>query len=232
MKHVGNFIIKDTKFEGQGNSGTALEIIETTAQIVNSTFASNKKGLYRQCPFYNPYDGCVQAAFIGGAIIATNSMVGISQSKFEDNKAQAGGVIYASQRSIVNMSGNVFINNDAIFGGGVLLSNNSNVTVEALNEFHNSTTSGVIGCYSSIITIQASRFHDNGAILYDGGVLDSSFSTITIMASEFYNNKVKEAGGVLNSYHDNIIIILASEFYDNRGGCGGVLNSYSSKNIS
>ena len=59
VKHVGNFVIEDTKFEGQGNSETALEIIETTAQIVNSTFASNKKGLYRRCPFYNPLDGCV-----------------------------------------------------------------------------------------------------------------------------------------------------------------------------
>ena len=37
VKHViGKLVIKDTKFEGQENSGTALELIETTAQIVNS----------------------------------------------------------------------------------------------------------------------------------------------------------------------------------------------------
>ena len=240
VKHVEEFVVKDTKFEGQENSGTALELIETTAQILNSTFVSNRRGLYKECFSYSLYAGCTVGGFVGGAIIATNSTVSISQSRFKDNRADTGGAIYASQHSIINMSGNEFINNDAIFGGGVLFSNNSNITVEALNEFHNSITSGVIGCGSSSIIIQASKFHDNGAV-YAGGVLDSFFCTITIVASEFYNNKAMIGGGVLNSYYDNIIMIVASEFYGNRAGeydkydeydeydrYGGVLNSYSS----
>ena len=38
VRHVEEFVVEDTKFKGQENSGTALELIETTAQIVNSTF--------------------------------------------------------------------------------------------------------------------------------------------------------------------------------------------------
>ena len=37
MRHVEEFVVKDTKFEGHDNSSTALELIETTAQIVNGT---------------------------------------------------------------------------------------------------------------------------------------------------------------------------------------------------
>jgi hypothetical protein len=58
------FLVTDTKFEGRENSGTALELIETTALIVNSTFVSNKKGPYGEIQY-------VKDKFVGGAIIAT-----------------------------------------------------------------------------------------------------------------------------------------------------------------
>ena len=37
MSHVEEFVVIGTKFEGQGNNGTALELIEITARIINST---------------------------------------------------------------------------------------------------------------------------------------------------------------------------------------------------
>ena len=41
---IKQLLIADTKFEGQENGGTALEMVETAAQIVNSTFVSNRIG--------------------------------------------------------------------------------------------------------------------------------------------------------------------------------------------
>ena len=77
MRHVEEFVIEDAKFEGQENSGTALELIETTVQIVNSTFLSNRI-----------YFASYYVYFMnGGAITATNSTVDISRSRFEDNRA-------------------------------------------------------------------------------------------------------------------------------------------------
>jgi hypothetical protein len=35
VRHAEEFVVEDTKFEGQENSPTALELIETTAQIVS-----------------------------------------------------------------------------------------------------------------------------------------------------------------------------------------------------
>ena len=78
MRHIEEFVIEDAKFEGQENSGTALELIKTTVQIVNSTFLSNRKGLFRECSIFDPEYGCGFDRFIGGAIIATNSTVEIS----------------------------------------------------------------------------------------------------------------------------------------------------------
>jgi predicted outer membrane repeat protein len=107
------FLVTDTKFEGRENSGTALELIETTAQIINSTFVSNRKGSYWEYNdiFENGFfevgpvidlNGTFLNAtifengFVGGAIIATNgTTVTISQSRFEDNKAKYGGAIFA-----------------------------------------------------------------------------------------------------------------------------------------
>ena len=100
MRHVEEFVVKDTKFEGQENSLTALELIETTAQIVSSTFLSNRNELFRVC--VDPEYGCRVNGSIGGAIIATNSTVVISQSRFEDNGADYGGAIFAEQDSIIN----------------------------------------------------------------------------------------------------------------------------------
>jgi predicted outer membrane repeat protein len=147
VRHVGNFVVEDTKFEGQENSSTALELIETTAQIVNSTFSSNRKGLYTECVIFNPLYGCVPGTgtFVGGAIIATNSTVDISRSRFEDNRADYGGAIFAEHDSIINMSGNVFVSSNGDIGG-------------------------VLSSHSSTITIEGSEFHDNSA-LFEGGVL-------------------------------------------------------------
>ena len=220
MKHIEEFLVKDMMFKGQDNSGTALELIETTAQIVNSTFESNRKGSYRKCP--TSREDCY-AGFVGGAIFATNSTTDISQSKFEDNGANYGGAIFAAQKSIINMNGNVLINNFAS-RKGVLFVYDSTITINA-SMFQNNTASrgGVLSYYSSTIVIKASTFQNNTI-----NTLSSYYSTVTINASVFQNNTADE-GGVLWSYHSTITI-EASEFDSNSASStGGVL--YSQKSI-
>ena len=214
MKHVEEFVVQDTMFKGQENSGTILELIETTAQIVNSTFVSNRKGSYRKCLIFVPEFGCLEDGFIGGVIIATNSTINISQSNFKYNGAELD------------------VNNATSFGG-VLASFSSNITIEA-SEFHNNsaTYGGVLASVSSNnITINASQFQNNSAT-YDGGVLFSfSNNNIIINASQFHNNSAT-SGGVLFSYSNNNIIINASQFQNNSATYdGGVLFSFSNNNI-
>ena len=222
MKHVAEFVVQDTEFKGQENSGTALELIETIAEIVNSTFVSNRKGSYK-CALVDPNNGCYRYGFIGGAIISTNSTIDIRRSKFETNGAEFAGAILAEQHSIINMCDIIIINNSAKTGG-VLYSSNSTITIKA-SEFHdNSATDrgGVLFSDSSIITIEASEFHDNNAT-DRGGILYSDKSVITILASGFDDNSATD-GGVLDLI-GSIITIEASQFHDNSATDGGVLDS-------
>ena len=164
MTHVEEFVLQDTKFEGQGNSGIA-----TTALIVNSTFMSTRK-VIEHCitTFFGTF-----TAVAGGAITATNSTVDISQSIFEENRAGCGGAISAEQ-SIINMSGNVFINNNAFFYGGVLFSFSNTITIEAsiFCAIREGESGGVMFFCNSNITVGISEFHDNGA---PGGGVHSSY---------------------------------------------------------
>ena len=227
VKHVEELVIQDTNFKGQENSGTALELVETTAQIVNSTFISNRKGSYKMCATYLPDFGCLSDGFVGGAIIATNSTIEISQNKFECNRANFGGVLF-TEHSMINMSGNVFIKNDAIQYGGVLYSKSSNITMTVSKFQHNSATSegGVLTSSSSNIIIEESEFQHNSATNEGGSVLHSYSSTITVEESRFQHNSAT-SGGVLESIRSNIII-GESRFQNNSATSGGVLNSYSS----
>ena len=218
VKHVKEFLVDNAKFKGQENSGTALDLIGTTAQIVNSTFVSNRKGSYRQFAVFLPwYNGGTRDGFIGGTIIATNGTnIHISQSKFENNSADYGAAIFADN-SIINITGNVsFINNAANDYGGVLYSNRSAVTTINASTFNNNLADkgGVLWSFNSTVTIATSEFHDNS-----GGVLTSINSSISIEASEFRNT----LGGVLYSDQWSTITIEASEFNSNTAFAGGVL---------
>ena len=225
VRYVEEFMVEDTKFEGQENSETALKLIETTAQIVSSTFLSNRKGLFDACAIRG-YDYC-QHGFVGGAIIATNSRVDISQSRFEDNRADTGGAIFAEKNSIINMSGIVFISNKANTEGGVLSSISSIITIR-VSEFQDNKafSRGVLYSLSSTMTLKASVFHYNSAIVW-GGVLYLSSSTITIKASEFYHNNAS-SGGVLASDRSTITIEASIFRGNNATDGGGVLYSTSS----
>ena len=141
-KRIEEFVVEDTKFEGQENSRTALELIKTAAQIVNSIFLSNRKDSYRHCPVYfDPKQhSCLIGGFIGGAIIATNSTIDISHSKFKDNRAaDYGGAIFTKQKSIIRLNNNTFINNTANYRGA-LFPYNSTITINA-STFQNNTAS-------------------------------------------------------------------------------------------
>ena len=244
MKHVEEFVVQDTMFKGQENSGTTLELIETTAQIVNSTFVSNRKGSYRKCPIFDPEFGCLEDGFIGGVIIATNSTINISQSNFKYNGAELdinnatsfGGVLYSDSSNIIIVESQ-FHNNSATTGG-VLASNssNNNITINASQFQNNSAThgGGVLTSISSNnnITINTSQFQRNSATT--GGVLASfsSNNNITINASQFQHNSATYGGGVLASFSsNNNITINTSQFQNNSATYeGGVLASYSSNN--
>ena len=216
---IKQLLIADTKFEGQENGGTALEMVETAAQIVNSTFVSNRIGSSRKyCRDifdHDQYDYCrSEYDSAGGAIIATNSTINISQSRFED-------YMYTHSTDYIGSFG--------LSEGGVMSFYCSTVKIETSKFLNNSGTTlgGVLSSYRSTVMIEASKFHNSSAT-ESGGIIFASSSNITIKASEFYNNNAGYRGGVLFSEHGSIITVEAIKCHKNSATNGGVLNSENS----
>ena len=202
--NVDKFVVHKTTFMGQESSGTALELIETTAQIVNCTFLFNRQG----------------------AIIATQSNVNVSQSNFENNGAfnynvsvYRGTLLFADQQSNISIIASTFTSNSAQHG--IIYSYGCSITIITSNFFENTVNynDGVLlTSFSSNITIEESNFEDN-----IGSVLFSDSSIVKINTSEFLNNTIRY-GEVLTSFTSNTTI-EQSTFEDNIGSALFYYNS-------
>ena len=221
VEYIGNFVLRDSKFQGQGSSGTALELTRTMAQIFNCRFLSNRQGKYIAFWEITQVYGTV-----GGAILASNSSVNITQSHFEDNAARYGGAIYVERGSVIHIKNSSFSRNNGTWaGGGVLFSYISSITIEASTFRYNTGISGgVLESRYCNITIMTSYF-DNSTSVSAGGVVDSSRSNIIIKSSTFTNTYAGFSGGVIYASSSNITI-ESSRFENNTGHAGGVLISF------
>ena len=245
MKTIDHFILEDSSFIGDSDntteSGTPLELVETSATFTRSKFSFNSGTKVRslQCKYYysrsyhrreHLYDldgvylwGDNIRARVGGAILATWSNVTIVNSTFKGNNAQAGGVIFAELQSNITILNSHFLENQATFirsgydcyygGGGVLYVDSSN---------------------TSTVTVKTSSFERNtGEWL--GGVIALASTTdhviINITDSDFVSNEAQKRGGVLDlSSANNVsVAIFGSTFHNNSAKFGGTVNVLGSK---
>ena len=257
IEHVMEFMLQEAIFQGQQNSRTALKLFETSAQIINSTFVSNRVGMFKV--FYNDQE---HRGLVGGALVVAHSVVDIRHSHFHRNRADYGGAIFAEVYSMINISNTIFSVNVATTRGGILYSRSSTIMVKASEFRHNTaiSTSGSGGVFYPVmsnITIVASTFHSNIAT-WQGGVVRSRNSLIIITACKLDNNtSIRGGGGVLYLFDSSAKIqgsdfnssrtdfsggvvycqgstvdMEASEFYNNTAQYGGVVISlYSSVTI-
>ena len=254
---VNQLTVQHCSFLGRRNcSGTALEIIETNATIVNTSFVSNTMGSHRGPIGILEYrnkqgetDDIVSVyAFVGGAIIATQSDVTVTGSTFEQNHAEIGGAIFSNQGSNITVMNCTFADNHVcskgrskLYFGGVLYYENgfknigeSTEQVVILNcEFDNNSAAhgGVVTMFNCCsININLSNFHNNRATDSEkfpgsGGVLELyKQSTATIERSRFRSNSASSEGGVAYVEY-SVLTVHSSEFWHNRAiQFGGVIS--------
>ena len=252
MDKVEQLLLQDSRFEGRGYGGSALQLTETSAQIFNVTFVLNLGACIIDPRFPVPvcYGSAIFAhyskvsltrsrfkqnnAHAGGAIAANNTIIHVDNCMIDDNVALIGGSFYSLNSSLI-VEGSEFSSNHALeVGGGVLFSSESIVSIKASKFDKNFATDpyglgvgGVISCSSSDVLIETSDFDDNFAA-NSGGVLFCRSSTVLIKGSNFFNNFATMNGGVLYS-EDSRFIIETSGFFGNfASGNGGVLYSTSS----
>ena len=228
--------VEGSTFIGHNESGTALEIIKTSACIINKcSFVSNTVGNYRGL-FKDPFNSSVFGfAYIGGALITYQSHAIIANALFEGNRAELGGAIFviASNVTIIN---SVFANNSAdklrtsVFPhahGGVLFCVKSSISLIKSELYgNNATYGGVIFINNDIFKDSVSKFYDAVADV-EGATVVYNQSNFSIHNSEFLNNSthtgIKLHNGD-NKQYLSAVNINGSLFHSNKAFVGGVIS--------
>ncbi|WP_298501045.1 Ig-like domain repeat protein [uncultured Methanobrevibacter sp.] len=194
------------------------------------------------------YDG--YGNFLGGAILSDDgSVLTVSNCKFMDNNATAGGAIYMS-RGVLDVSDSIFIRNRAYsYGGAIACDYDTRVKISKSKFYDSSSVDDAGGA----IYIKASTFAASdleiinssatfgGAITtlgtdvslngikcinstaeWDGGAIYHMYGDFTLTLSDFENNNALN-GGALYIVNSNALNVENNKFYYNNASCAGAV---------
>jgi hypothetical protein len=131
----GNFTVVHSNFDRQSSETTILDVVLTDFTVANSRFDGNRARDYGTVSFGGNQGRALtmrevffrNCSSLEGAAIKVNDggesghRVSIGESRFFDNYAtRHGGVLFATGRVALNVSGCLFRNNSAAEDGGVL----------------------------------------------------------------------------------------------------------------
>ena len=216
---IKNFIIENSTFQGQSDSGTALNINDTNLTIVNSSFASNRVGACMEI-FDVDFESDISVR-IAGAILVTTSNINIIRCNFLENSAEIGGAIYVHKLSNINIINSTFVNNQATI-------NNTHIQ-DCRTKFNNSIgkaacTGGAIITLKSSLNIDSCIFINNTNLCGGGGALSVQYKSVAkIRKSEFHGNRANGSGGALAIIILSNVTIESSRFLTNSAHFGGVM---------
>ena len=219
---IKNFTIDNSTFQGKNNSGTALDIIETSLTIVNSSFVSNRVG--RCLIIFDSNTTSNRSVHAGGAIFVTKSNLSVIKCTFVNNSAEVGGAIYSTSYELNNIT----ISNSIFFSNQAAISSNHNIQVCNYPSILATSGSigGVIAIFTTTLITKNSTFTNNTSEAGEGGVLSIQQRSVThIHSSEFCGNSAKSYGGALFIVESHNNTINSSKFLNNSATKGGVVYS-------
>ena len=211
-------------FLGHNESGTALELIDTNARIINCTFAYNTRGNLRGpiqtlnfLKQWYKFNSLSVYAYVGGAMIVDRSNIAIVCSIFEGNRAEMGGAIFATSRSNITVFNSSFTNNGDYWNcllGGALHSesdapyNKTNANIIGSEFFKNKATyfGGAISTYNCDVSAESARFYKNFAILKGGAIEAIVQSKVHAHNCIFWDNEVFKYGAVIGLFNSTLVI--------------------------
>ena len=155
-----------------------------------------------------------QAQESAGALFVNKSFVHIRNVKFTDNKAYAsGGAIFAENIPFMQITGCVFTNNHAKFGGAVM--------AKGQRDFNGTSN----GNRSALIKCENSSFFNNHAMISGGALNVKNEMQVFLVASNFNNNSAIVNGGAISATSNSTLNIASSVFYNNQARTGGAIDS-------
>ena len=229
--------LKNTYFNGNmaiDGGGAILIWIMSFLQIKNCTFINNSVD---------------RTSGVGGGIMSLNSsLVDISHSLFDHNKAHQGGAIYQETGKMKLNQCSFFRNYAKHTGGAVAMSlksilcvlnttfiSNLQISTSTLNT---SQGGGAIHLSNSVGNISKSTFQNNVAVV-TGGAIRSENCSLNIEYSTFQNDRVsdqvKGRGGGMFLYGNSTIKIsnvLFSKCYACYGGAIGRFANFTTITMS
>ena len=229
VRNVGRFVLQGTTFEGLDGSGTSLAIIDSTAEIIDSTFVGNQFGTIMESVeslklittnivwlIVRNVTGVVQ---VGGVIISNRSNISISHSRFENNTAEIGGDIFADRDNTISIYNTTFIgigrqpaSKESPFGGAIFSHENTLSIVECQFLNKHATVGAALMSSLSNVVVNGSNFESNSVSDHSAGVFGYN-STISIYGSRFHNNIALGGAGVAT--HQGTITVVGSIFTNN-----------------
>ena len=210
-----------------GDGGAVYVSGATSLKISSSTFTGNTA--------LNSF---------GGAILATNSSITVTNNSFSDNSAFAGGAIASPGNRGSTISGNTFTDNNASYGGAIDLQQGGSTPVSIIsNGFMNNVASSQGGAiwdgYENnqiVLIVNSNTFSSNTASVYGSGgavYLDGSEASSSFSGNSFSGNMAGNGGAIFidtNSTSSNFFTSSGDTFTGNSAYNGGAF--YSNSNIA
>ena len=187
INSVNNFTLDNSYFDGQKVGRTALQLSETIATIVVTSFISNSNHLGITSPGSDIFRGFSSKLKLGGAIFAEHSTITLLNSSFEGNSAEKGGAIYCDRGSNITVINSTFVGNYAVCRSG------------KPSTFTQLFSGGAIAAYHSRINSSHTHFNNNQACK-DGGALLAFYSVMSSNGDHFNNNSAGSNGGAMSAY--------------------------------
>ncbi len=231
---LNNIILSNNK----GSNGSAI-YNSKYLYIINSLIVNNTATNYGGV-IYSTSSGSIlyienskfinNTAKYGGVIYVYNTTTTLNKNYFNnDYSSSMGGVIYSLYSTII-INSSTFINDSSTNNiAGAIYSKNTNLTITNTN-FTNNTAKigGTIAQLENILTIDNSNFINNTATSY-GGAIYNIYSKITIDNSNFTNNKAESGGAIYTDDASNYFTVTRSNFINNTAtSYGGAI--YSNQN--
>ena len=249
VSNVEDFLMQSVVFDGQDKTRMSLSLIESTANIINSSFIFNFKNVvygkwlwrddlvvvidsnisFSQCIFDNN-----EVLYYDDArlMLVINSWVAIDSSTFVNNTDAENDwyntyVIY-QESGHVDISNCYFYNNsvNSVFkstSGSLNVTNSSFSGNTGIDLESDASFGGVFSLLYSKVFAHNNSFDNNNAVV--GGVLHSETSSVMFETCSFDSNHAESSGGVLFAYNSNITA-KECNFTHNTATFGAVIQAF------
>ena len=229
LQEINLLTVYNTLYQGYNDSGAALLLSNSIADIISSSFVSNT-GTYRfpLDDFFFQGDDYKQ---VGGAIAAYQSELWITECSFLGNSAEVGGALFIEESNVMientvfdsNFAKPHINNNQAFITGGVMVIYSYSYASIQNSTFYNS--SGLTRLQGVVLLSSKSVMSVHGCIFSTskGSVFDIVKSNLTDYNSIYEHNK-GTFGAVTYARWNSNVTYINCQFLNNRAySQGGVL---------